>query len=130
MTERDWSPDVVVSSCSCQYVQLSVREDAERTVPVDEHHGLVRPARLVAAHAGAVGWHAGQRQTGGVGSIGQQTPDRFGRHVSFDRVAVDDRGVARGGTVGYPDRPPELGARRIIGHLDRGAVRSQVPDPR
>ena len=86
--------------------------------------GWPAPAHLVAAHARAVGRHAGQRESDGVGSIGQQAPDRFGRHVTFDRIALDDGGVTRSDTVGYPDRLPELRASRIIGHLDGGAVGS------
>lgn len=108
----------------------SVREWGERPVPVHEDNRLAHPTRLVPAHPWRVGGHALQRKAGGSRAISQQPTDRLDRHVPFDRVAGEDRGMARRRLVGHTDRPAELRPRRIIGHVDRRTVRSQVPDPR
>ena len=90
------------------------------------------PIQLVASPPipGASPGMPGKGESGGVGAVRDEPADRFRRYVSLDRIAVDHRGVARLCAVGNAHGRPVRRSIGIFGHVDRGALRSQVHDPR
>lgn len=97
---------------------------------LQEHDRLAGPTRRVATHPGCVPRHTGKGESDGVGAVRDEPVDRFRRYVSLDRISVDHRGVARLCTIGDAHGSPVCRSIGIFGHVDGGALRSQVHDPR
>lgn len=95
----------------------------------DEHDRLALPGGDVATHPGRVGWHPRKGQTDGVGPVLKQPLDRAHRDVTFECVAVDDRGMTRGRFLGHADVSSVGSSIGIVSHFDISAVVLQVHDP-
>lgn len=108
---------------------ISEVEGDEVAAARDQRDRLSFPGLRVAPHTGGVGRHARQRQPNGVGSIIEQLADGAGRHVSFDHVAIDEGGVARGSARRNSVVCLECGQVLILSQIDAGSKLLQVPDP-
>ena len=92
---------------------------AARRAEQDHLVGLRLSADL---HARRAEGHAGHRKAGRGWSFAQETKHVLSRHVTFDRIALDDGGVARRHLVGDSDVRPIRRPFDVIGDLDLGLV--------
>ena len=99
-----------------------------RAIGFHEHDGVGH--RPVTLHPRRTARHPGYRQPARLRPLGEQAFDLARGDMPFDRVAVDDRGVAAAERVGDAVAGPVRFRIRDIDRLHTEAVGAQMLDPR